>query len=174
VTGFIYRAPRSTVPGWPTLTRPSNFIGSFSSELTDTRHHGRYTRAGTRACSETSPFVAPCPLGAESPNPLTWELIANANRRESHWQIFDWEYCCQRRDARLRFTLAAPRTVFRLSARSCQNSFASDSINRTFPDTRQRRGVFAGLARRFSSSGAPWRSMAPEMGARSSGRFHRG
>src|ERR1700686_5607953 len=66
VTGFIYRTPRSTVPGWPTLARPSNFIGSFSSELPDTRHHGRYTSAGTRACSETSPFVAPCPPGTES------------------------------------------------------------------------------------------------------------
>src|SRR5258706_11843172 len=74
VTGFIYRAPRSTVPGWPTLTRPSNFIGSFSSELTDTRHHGRYTRAGTRACSETSPFVAPCSPGTESPRYLRPDL----------------------------------------------------------------------------------------------------
>jgi hypothetical protein len=27
--GFIYRAPRSTVSGWPTLTRPSILMGSF-------------------------------------------------------------------------------------------------------------------------------------------------
>ena len=46
-------------------------LGSFSSELPDTRHHGRYTRAGTRACSETLPFVAPCP---REPNPVTFGL----------------------------------------------------------------------------------------------------
>jgi hypothetical protein len=42
------------------------------------------------------------------------------------------------------------QTVFRSGACSCPSSFASESISRTFPDTRQRHGVFDGLARRFS------------------------
>ena len=39
---------------------------------------------------------------------------------------------------------------FSMGARTCQNSFALESISRTFPDTRQKHGALAGLARRFS------------------------
>ena len=62
----------------------------------------------------------------------------------------------------------------RSAARSCPSSFASESISRTSPDTRQRHGAFDGLARWSSSSGVPWRSEASETGDGSTGRFHRG
>jgi len=54
----------STVPGWPTLTRPGLFIGSFSSDSPHTHHRGRYTLVPACACSEALPFVAPCPREA--------------------------------------------------------------------------------------------------------------
>src|SRR5882757_3312400 len=61
LTGFIYRAPRSTVPaGLP--GRGQEFSsGRFRANSPHTHHHGRYTLVGARACSDTSPFVAPCP-----------------------------------------------------------------------------------------------------------------
>src|SRR5215472_13288631 len=43
-----------------------------------------------------------------------------------------------------------PRAVLPAAPRTCPSSFASESISRTFPDTRQRHGGFVGLARRFS------------------------
>ena len=43
-----------------------------------------------------------------------------------------------------------PRAVLPAALRTCPSSFASESISRTFPDTRQRHGGFVGLARRFS------------------------
>ena len=67
-----------------------------------------------------------------------------------------------------------PRAVSPAAPRTCPSSFASESIRRTFPDTRQRHGGFVGLARRFYLSGAPWRSVASEMGDGFTGRFHRG
>src|SRR5262245_26914660 len=43
-----------------------------------------------------------------------------------------------------------PQAVLRSATRTCPNFFVSESISRTFPDTHQRHGGFAGLARRFS------------------------
>src|SRR5262245_30586984 len=43
-----------------------------------------------------------------------------------------------------------PQAVLRSATRTCPNSFVSESISRTFPDTHQRHGGFAELARRFS------------------------
>jgi hypothetical protein len=107
----MYRAPRSTDPVWPTSTRPNNFIWSFSSELTDTRH-GRYTRAGTRACSETSPFVAPCPPGSESRN--TFSLIwIRADRLvgDTITDVGEWHTHPERRPSPSRLYLQTWRQV---------------------------------------------------------------
>jgi hypothetical protein len=53
-------------------------------------------------------------------------------------------------DCMITFYAWYPRTVLRAGPRACPSSFASESISRTFPDTRQRHGGFVGLARRFS------------------------
>ena len=55
------------------------------------------------------------------------------------YAIFDWEHCCQSRNARSHSIFDEAIANSR-AARTCPSFFASESINRTFPDTRQRHG----------------------------------